>query len=161
MKQDRKGFTMIELVFVIVVLGILAAVAIPKFSATRVDAQISKGRSDVASIRSAIVSERQSRLIKGCAKFIPNGTNASDTTTCPNIADGIKQMDAGGLFGGVLMYPIKNETDATRDGAWRATAGSGTYVYRAGGVDTTFTYNATTGVFTCTEGSGHCNKLIN
>jgi len=150
---------MIELVFVIVVLGILAAVAVPKFAATRVDAQISKGAADVASIRSAIVSERQSRLIKGCAKFIPNGTNAADTTTCLNITGGIKQMDAGGLFGGVLMYPIKNQSG--KDGAWSATAGSGTYVYRAGGVDTTFTYNATTGVFTCTEGSGHCNKLIN
>ena len=34
----RKAFTMIELVFVIVILGILATVAIPKISATRDDA---------------------------------------------------------------------------------------------------------------------------
>jgi general secretion pathway protein G len=33
---------MIELIFVIVILGILAAVAIPKFTATRDDAEISK-----------------------------------------------------------------------------------------------------------------------
>jgi len=38
----KRAFTIIELIFVIVILGILAAVAIPKFAATRDDAQVSK-----------------------------------------------------------------------------------------------------------------------
>ena len=38
--KKRLAFTMIELIFVIVILGILAAVAIPKLSATRNDAKI-------------------------------------------------------------------------------------------------------------------------
>ena len=52
----RNGFTMIELIFVIVILGLLAAVAIPKLSATRTDAEISKMATNLNTIISDIGS---------------------------------------------------------------------------------------------------------
>lgn len=153
MKFSR-GFTMIELVFVIVVLGILAAIAVPRLAATRTDAEISKGRADVASVRSAIISERQARLIVGCPDYIPNGTG---TYTCNG--NTYNQMDNGGLFGGVLMYPVANESGV--NGKWSAVAGSGTYVFRSNNVNTTFTYTPASGTFTCATGTGNCDILVN
>jgi len=40
--STKKGFTMIELVFVIVIIGVLSAVALPRFTAISDDAHVSK-----------------------------------------------------------------------------------------------------------------------
>jgi len=42
MIKNKKAFTMIELIFVIVIIGILAAVAVPRLAVTRDDAKIVK-----------------------------------------------------------------------------------------------------------------------
>jgi len=141
---------MIELVFVIVVLGILAAVAIPKFAASRTDAQIAKGRADVSSVRSGIITERQSRLITGDATFIKGS-----------------ELNSGGLFGGILTYPI---TDSTEAGHWHSTGtdsdAQATYNYNVAGTDVGFTYTRSNGTFSCSKTSGtdaakdYCAKLI-
>lgn len=52
----KKAFTLIELIFVIVMIGILAAVAIPKFNDTREDAISKSIKQDVNTIQKAIKS---------------------------------------------------------------------------------------------------------
>lgn len=50
----KKAFSMIELVFIIVIIGIISAIAIPKLSMTRSDAQYIVVQSDIQTILSAI-----------------------------------------------------------------------------------------------------------
>ena len=69
----KKGFTMIELIFVIVILGILASVAIPRLAGTRTDAEIS---ATVANIRTLISDAASYYAVKG--KFA--GAKWSDVT---------------------------------------------------------------------------------
>jgi len=51
-----KAFTMIEIIFVIVIIGILSAVALPKLNATRKDAKISELLSNISTAATEIVA---------------------------------------------------------------------------------------------------------
>lgn len=88
---------MIEVVFVIVVIGILAGIAIPKFAVTRDDAIIAKARATIGSVRSALSTERQKRILRG--KF-------SD----------INKSIIGNNFSNLLEYGVKGCSTAKCNG---------------------------------------------
>jgi len=54
LRSNSKGFTLIELMIVIAIIGILAAIAIPNFIAYRNKAYCSRAESDANSITAAI-----------------------------------------------------------------------------------------------------------
>ena len=67
MKQVQKGFTLIELIVVIVILGILAATALPKFADLSSSARFASLQGAMGSINSSMNLVYSASLIQGTA----------------------------------------------------------------------------------------------
>ena len=130
----KKAFTLIELVFVIVILGILATVAIPKLIVTRDDAEIAKAKSQIAAVRSGIQLKRNEMILSGTQGY---PTSLEDGDCC---------------FGGILSTKIEKRKD---DNSYGWELKDGKYSINTNKEKVDFTYSASDGSFKCTERSSN------
>jgi type II secretory pathway pseudopilin PulG len=123
--RTEEGFTLIELVIIILVLGILAATAIPKFYDLTAKAKIAAEKGVVGGVRGGIAVVYASNLVNGITTFPASlGGTAPGTASATNL-----------FFGNVLSPGV--------DADWTIN-GSSVYIGPAGG---SYTYSATSGTF--------------
>ena len=67
MKKNQTGFTLIELIVVITILGILSAFALPRFAALQTDARIAKMNAALGSLKAAAALAHSVQLTQGLA----------------------------------------------------------------------------------------------
>jgi prepilin-type N-terminal cleavage/methylation domain-containing protein len=110
--QNNKGFTLIELIMVTIILGILAAVAIPRYTATVAKAEAAAEDAVISSIMAGLESYATEQLMATGRRFWPT-----------NPWEALETKPAG--------YATTN-ADAALDGQWRFTTGSANITHMRG-----------------------------
>lgn len=86
MNKNQSGFTLIELIAVIVILGILAATALPKFVDLTRDARIAKVEASIGSLKSAAAMTHGKFLVNPVSPQIFEGISVTFVNGYPSAA---------------------------------------------------------------------------
>ena len=121
--DNQKAFSMIELIFVIIIIGILSAIALPKFGESAKLAHTAKASSELATVRAALSTERQKRILRGDTAEI---TSLGDVFTTFSAAADSSTPE-------VLQYPVTKCTDSVTTACWSASGTSYTYYFADSG----------------------------
>ena len=97
--KNQSGFTLIEMVVVIVVLGILSAIAVPKFIAIQVDARISTVDGLNGAMQSASALAHAQGLIAG----VVDGTISMEGVNNVTLVNGYPASASGGIDAAVSI----------------------------------------------------------
>ena len=134
MKQQQTGFTLIELVVVIVVLGILAAFALPRFSDITTEARRATLQGLAGGVRSAAALAHAQQLAQGIASNL----DITMETQIVNMTAGYPSATAGGIQAALIDTSgfTLNGTAFELDGAPTPSACSVNYPVPAGSFPT-------------------------
>jgi|SRR5688572_9437896 len=106
MKAIQKGFTLIELMIVVAIIGILAAIAIPAYQDYTIRSQVTEGLSLAGSLKTA-VAERYANTGVWPASLTELGIVDAGGAETPPFGKYVSSVDlgpvAGGTFGTIII----------------------------------------------------------